>query len=46
MIAALPLDLIGETIARTPVDRYIAGYEAARASAGAAGRRAARAKAG
>lgn len=33
----LPLDLIGEAIARTPVDRYIAGYEAAREAA--AGRR-------
>ena len=30
----LPLDLIGETIARTPVDRYIAGYEAARRKVG------------
>jgi hypothetical protein len=26
----LPLDLIGESIARTSVERYIAGYEAAR----------------
>ena len=26
----LPLELIGETIARTTVERYIAGYEAAR----------------
>jgi hypothetical protein len=26
----LPLDLIGETIARTPVDRYIANYRASR----------------
>ena len=26
----LPLDLIGETIARTTVERYIAGYEKAR----------------
>jgi len=26
----LPLDLLGETIARTPVERYIAGYERAR----------------
>ena len=26
----LPLDLIGETIARTSVERYIAGYEAIR----------------
>jgi uncharacterized protein DUF1801 len=29
----LPLDLIGEAIARTPVERYIAGYEAARHAA-------------
>ena len=43
----LPLDLIGETIARTPVDRYIAGYEAVRrATAGGGSRRASRAKAG
>ncbi len=28
----LPLELIGETIARTTVDRYIEGYEAARGS--------------
>ena len=28
----LPLDVIGETIARADVDRYIAGYEAVRAS--------------
>jgi hypothetical protein len=28
----LPLDLIGETIARTPVDRYVAYYLQARAS--------------
>ena len=26
----LPLDLIGETIARTPVDRYVAKYRASR----------------
>jgi hypothetical protein len=26
----LPLDLIGETIARTPLDRYVARYRAAR----------------
>ena len=28
----LPLGLIGEVIARTPVDEYIAGYEASRAA--------------
>jgi Domain of unknown function (DU1801) len=28
----LPLDVIAETIARTPVDRYIKSYEAARGS--------------
>lgn len=28
----LPLDVIAETIARTPVDRYIEGYEAVRGS--------------
>ena len=28
----LPLDLIGETIARTPVDRYVEQYEAVRGS--------------
>jgi hypothetical protein len=28
----LPLDLIGRTIAASPVDAFIAGYEAARAS--------------
>lgn len=33
----LPLDLIGETIARTSVERYIAGYEAARREAAARG---------
>jgi hypothetical protein len=33
----LPLDLIGETIARTSVERYIAGYEAARGEAAARG---------
>jgi hypothetical protein len=29
-IDALPLDVIGETIAKVPVDTYIAGYEKAR----------------
>jgi uncharacterized protein YdhG (YjbR/CyaY superfamily) len=28
----LPLDVIAETIARTPVDKYIEGYESVRAS--------------
>lgn len=31
-IEDLPLDLIGRTVASTPVDQYIAEYEAARAS--------------
>jgi len=31
----LPLALIAETVARTPVDRFIAGYEAARQRSGA-----------
>ncbi len=30
----LPLDVIAETIARTPVDRYIERYEAVRGSSG------------
>ena len=30
----LPLDVIAETIARTPVDKYIEGYESVRASSG------------
>ncbi len=34
----LPLDLIGETIARTPVERFIAGYEEAREAAAKARR--------
>ena len=36
----LPLDVIGETIARADVDRYIAGYEAIRGSSRASVRRA------
>ena len=28
----LPLDVIAETIARTPVDKYIEGYESVRGS--------------
>jgi hypothetical protein len=42
----LPLDLIGETIARTPVERYIAGYEKTRGEMAGRGRRARPAKAG
>jgi hypothetical protein len=42
----LPLDLIGETIARTPVDRYIAGYEKTRSEMAGRGERARSAGAG
>lgn len=34
----LPLDVIGDTVARTPVDRFIAGYRAARRGSSAARR--------
>ena len=33
-------DLIGETIARTPVERYIAGYEKTRGEMAGRGKRA------
>jgi hypothetical protein len=42
----LPLDVIGETIARTPVDRYIAVYEKTRSDTAGRGRRARAAGAG
>jgi hypothetical protein len=42
----LPLDLIGETIARTPVERFIAGYEGAREAAAKGGRRSAAGRVG
>jgi hypothetical protein len=35
----LPLDLIAETVARTPVDQFIAGYQAAMSARPAARRR-------